>query len=89
MPLMSRETLLSWEFWVYNVVAAFIGGSATVVAAMVIAPETFNLHDLHKLFELAGASGIINVAMYLKKSPLPKIKFNGDTITTNTTIPTP
>lgn len=92
MPLMTRETLLSWEFWVYNVASAFIGGGATCVAAMVIAPETFNLRDLQKLFELALASGLINVAFYLKKSPLPKLKFNGvngasDTTTTTNGTP--
>lgn len=64
--------LKTWEFWIHGLLAAFIGGAATGLAAAIVAPESFNLHDgLSKLAELATVSGILQAAAYLKQSPLP------------------
>lgn len=57
--------------WVQSLLAAFISGGANSVSAMMIAPETFNIHDLKRLGTLFIASGIIGAVMFLKKSPLP------------------
>lgn len=89
---MNTQNLRSIEFWFKGLIAAFIGGGATIVSSMVIAPDTFNIHDLKKLGQLAVASGIINACMYLKQSPLPNIEIQ--TTTTNetkatTTVTTP
>lgn len=81
---MNKQNLISIEFWIKGLIAAFIGGGATIVSSMVIAPDTFNIHDLKKLGQLAVASGIINACMYLKQSPIPNIEIQ----TTNETKPT-
>lgn len=59
--------------WLHGLLAAFIGGAATAISGMVIAPDTFNFGAPRKLLELTLAAGIINAAMYLKQSPLPEI----------------
>lgn len=90
---MNTQNIRSIEFWLKGLIAAFIGGGATIVSSMVIAPDTFNIHDLKKLGQLAIASGIINACMYLKQSPIPNIDIqtnnNHETTTSNTTSPNP
>lgn len=60
--------------WLHGLFAAFIGGGANALAAAIIDPAAFNIHEgLRKLLSLALASGMISAAMYLKQSPLPPI----------------
>lgn len=60
------------KIWLRGLGSAFIGGAATAITTTVVAPETFNFGDgLKKLLQVSIASGIINAAFYLKKSPLP------------------
>jgi hypothetical protein len=63
-----------WRMWLHGLISAIIGGISTSIVAMWVAPDTFNFSDLEKLGQLALGSGLINAAMYLKQSPLPKIK---------------
>lgn len=64
---------MNWNLWIKGLVSAAIGGAATAVSTMVVAPETFNLEEgLQKLGMVAIVSAIVSVANYLKGSPLPK-----------------
>lgn len=78
---------LKIETWLYGLLAAFIGGGANGVVAsfavMGVAPEHFDLNvNLLNTLKIGGTvfllSGITNVVMLLKKSPLPEID-NGPT----------
>lgn len=58
--------------WVYGLISAGIGAAANTVTVMIVAPETFNIHEgLNKVFMVAGISALVAVCNYLKKSPLP------------------
>lgn len=58
--------------WLKGLLSAAIGGAATAISTMIVAPETFNLQEgLSKLGSVAAVSAIVNVANYLKVSPLP------------------
>lgn len=68
------------RIWLRGLISAAVsgasGGVANGLAAMGIAPDTFNLQagatNVLKLAALAAlASGAIGVANYLKQSPLP------------------
>jgi hypothetical protein len=60
--------------WCWGALAAFIGGGATSIVAIYVAPESFNFSThFGNLVEIFVGSGLINLAMYLKKSPLPEI----------------
>lgn len=63
---------MNWQLWTKGLFSAAIGGAATAISTMVIAPETFNFHEgLSKLGAVAGVSALVAVANYLKQSPLP------------------
>jgi len=60
--------------WFRGILAAFIGGGASSVAAISIDPDKFNLTSLAgagKTILLACVSGGVNAAHYLARSPLP------------------
>jgi hypothetical protein len=55
-----------------GIAAAGIGGAATSVSMIAIDPQQFNLGEgLPMLGKVALVSAIVNVAMYLKQSPVP------------------
>lgn len=63
----------NWSVWLQGIVAAAIGGAATGVTTMAIAPDSFNFDTgLSKLGTVCFVSAIVNVASYLKQSPIPK-----------------
>jgi hypothetical protein len=69
-----RHTL-QWQFWAHSLFSAFIGGGAAAVGAMVIDPQAFNIHEqLSQTVKLFIGCGVISSAMYLMKSPLPKLE---------------
>lgn len=69
MPL----SLKDWSIWLKGLVHAGISGGTVAISTMIIAPETFNIHDgLGKLFMAAGASAIVSIAKYLSTKPLPE-----------------
>lgn len=57
--------------WARGLVAAFVGSAANAVTNVVIAPETFNIHEgLGKLGASALLSGGVGAALYLKAHPV-------------------
>lgn len=60
--------------WTHGLIAAIILGVAHSVPPVLVAPETFNLHEgLSKLGMVAIASGLLGAFTYLSKSPLPQL----------------
>lgn len=58
--------------WFASLVAAIIGGGASGVLAMGIAPEVFNFGTgLPKLGAMVFGYAVISAALFLKQSPLP------------------
>lgn len=68
--------LKSFQFWLYGLLSAVIGGSTTAIAAKMVLPNA--IVDFNDMWKLALTSGLINAAFFLKQSPLPK-QSNGDT----------
>lgn len=63
----------TFEPWIKGLIAAFIGGAATSVTNVMVAPDTFNFHyGFTKLWQSALASGVFSICFYLKQSPVPK-----------------
>jgi hypothetical protein len=72
------------KVWLKGLLAANIGGAANGITVVIVAPETFNLHDgIFKLLSVMASSAIVSGALYLKQSPLPDIPSN-PTITPKT-----
>lgn len=71
---MTKHRVLDWQSWVYALCAAVIGGAATSVVSIVggqmVGAATFTPRQL---LTIAAVSAIVNAAMYLKQSPLPKV----------------
>lgn len=74
---------LNWGTWLYGLLAAIIGGGAgavvTAVSGAVILPNQVNLSaGFHSMLQLIYFSfilhGLISLAFYLQKSPLPSIQ---------------
>ena len=66
------ERLKSPKAWLAGLVGAAITGAANAATAIVVAPETFNIHEgLEKLGAMALTGAIIGGLAYLKQSPLP------------------
>jgi len=66
------EQLSSPKTWLAGLVSAAITGAANAATAILVAPETFNIHEgLSKLGTMAMAGAFIGVIAYLKQSPLP------------------
>jgi hypothetical protein len=67
--------ILRWQPWLYGLISAGVGGGATAIGAVVLDPEKFNfaegLTNIAKLFVL---SGVVSAALYLMKSPVPKLE---------------
>ncbi len=61
-----------FRVWLHSLLATVIGGAASSVSAMVVAPEVFNLCDLGKLGKLAFSAALVNLVFFLRKSPLPE-----------------
>jgi len=62
----------NWQTWLKGLISAAIGGAATAISTMIVAPETFNLSEgFTKLFQVSLVSAIVAAASYLKQSPLP------------------
>lgn len=67
--------------WIKGLVAAFIGGAANSITAIIIDPQAFNLGEQWaKTASFALVSGVVSAALYLKKSPLPGVGVK-DTLT--------
>ena len=71
---MVKHRVLDWQAWLYSLAAAIIGGGATsivtVAGGQVLGAASFTPRQL---VTVAAVSAIVNAAMYLKQSPLPKV----------------
>lgn len=66
-----NETL---KLWFSTLLATFISGASGAVIVVVVDPIAFNFQEQWlKTLEVAAAFGLVGVANYLKKSPLPGI----------------
>lgn len=59
------------KVWLKGLAASFITGASGMLASVVIDSEHFNPGHGKHLAMVAGISGLIGVAAYLKQSPLP------------------
>lgn len=58
--------------WLKGILSAAIGAAANGVTTVIVAPDTFNIHEgLPKLGSVMLVSAVVAIAMYLKQSPLP------------------
>lgn len=66
---------MTWKVWIHSIIAAAIGGSASAVSAVLVAPASFNftLAGWENIGKIALVGAIIPVLALLKKSPLPDV----------------
>ena len=68
------------ELWLYGLASSFISGGASSLAACVIDPTKFNLHDgVGNVGKMFATAGFISILPLLKQSPLPKLPSNDET----------
>jgi hypothetical protein len=77
----------SFQNWLYSLLTAGIGGSATALGAISLMPGTFNFtHEgWVNIGKIALAGAWFPVLTYLKQSPLPSIQTTTQTTTLETT----
>lgn len=65
--------MLGWKVWSKGVAAALIGGGASALAAAMTEPGLANgsRASWMALLRMSAVAAVVNVAAYLKKSPLP------------------
>lgn len=71
---MGKIKKLDWASWVYGLMAGIIGGAATAVVS-IAGGQAVGAADFtpRQLITVAGVSAIVNAALYLKQSPLPRV----------------
>lgn len=70
-----KNYVLDWRNWLRGLVGAMIGGAASSITVIVVAPETFNFDDgFKKLCQVATISAIYHAALFLKTNPIPNEK---------------
>ena|SRR6185437_6624330 len=60
--------------WIHGLLSAFIGSSSAALAAIFVAPQTFNIYTLAgwgHIGVMGLVAGMASVVTYLKQSPLP------------------
>lgn len=71
---MVKHKKLDWQSWLYGLFAGIIGGAATsivtIAGGQMVGAATFTPRQL---ITVGVISAIINAAMFLKQSPLPKV----------------
>lgn len=69
-----KRKILDWQSWLYGLVAGAIGGGATAIVS-IAGGQVIGAADFtpRQLLTIAGVSAIVNAALYLKQSPLPKL----------------
>jgi len=75
----------STRLWLHGLGAAFIGGGATSLSTVLVAPDRFNMTSLSgfgHLVVVAIVAGIVSAAGYLKQSPLPTMQIDQQKIET-------
>ncbi len=71
---MVKHKKLDWQSWLYGLGGGVIGGAATsivtLVGGQVVGAAAFTPRQL---VTVGVISAIVNAALYLKQSPLPKV----------------
>lgn len=68
------DQVTDWKNWLKGLIATLVNGFASGVVLVVAAPETFNLDQgWAKLWQTSALLGLLGMANYLKKSPLPGV----------------
>lgn len=65
---------MTFKQWLHGLGAAIIGGAASAVTVVIVAPDQFNIYDpaaLDRLGSVILVSALVSAALYLKQSPLP------------------
>lgn len=61
--------------WLRGLIETAVSGVASGIVLVIAEPEHFNLQEgFEKLFWTSIVLGLVNVANYLRQSPLPKDK---------------
>ncbi len=59
--------------WIVGIISAIISGAATSVTAVIVAPESFNLHDgKERIATVMLVGAVFSLGNYLKQKPLPE-----------------
>jgi hypothetical protein len=79
---------MNWKPWLYSIFSAGIGGAATSLGGVIVAPSVFNFSPagLAKIGELALFGFVVPVLALLQKSPLPAIQTTTHTLTETTVV---
>jgi hypothetical protein len=66
---------MNWKAWIHSIIAAAIGGAASALSAVLVAPSAFNFTPAgwENIGKIALAGAIIPVLTLLKQSPLPDV----------------
>lgn len=77
---------MTWKAWLHAVAGAFIGGAASGLSAVIVAPQTFNfsLQGWENIGKLGLVAGVIAALAVLKQSPLPSESITVEKKTTST-----
>lgn len=70
-----KSYITDWRMWLRGLIGAAIGGGATAVTNIIVAPETFHFNDaggIKKVGEVVVISAIVSAALYLKQHPVPE-----------------
>lgn len=71
---MVKHRTLDWLSWLYGLFAGVIGGAATsivtITGGQMVGAATFTPRQI---ITVGVVSALVNAAMFLKQSPLPKI----------------
>lgn len=64
---------MNWRTWLYSIASAAIGGAATSLGAVWVAPQDFNFSPAGwaNIGKLALFGAVVPVLAILKQSPLP------------------
>jgi hypothetical protein len=79
---------MNWRPWLYSLFSAGIGGAASSLGGVIVAPSVFNFtpEGWAKIGELALFGFAVPVLALLKQSPLPGIQTTTHTLTETTTV---
>lgn len=80
---------MNWKPWLYSIFSAGIGGAASSLGGVIVAPSVFNFTPAGwaKIGELALFGFVVPVLALLKQSPLPPVQTTTQTTTlTKTTV---
>lgn len=77
----------AWKVWIHGAIATAISGIATVASVKLAAPELFDWEKgWETIVKIAAVQAALNVAAYLKQSPIPSVGDDAKTTTPKTNL---